>query len=295
MVKAIIKSMRPKQWVKNVFVLAALVFDRQLNNLPAALVTVLGFFLFCMLSGSVYLINDVFDKEADQNHPTKKNRPIASGQLPTTVALATAALIVTLSLIAAFMLTTPFGIISSVYFAMNLAYSLKLKHIPLIDVMIIAAGFVLRVAAGVSLIDVERFSPWLYIVTSLLALFIGFGKRRAEIACLSENANQHRKVLDGYSLEFLDQLITIVSGTTIVAYSLYTFSAPNLPDNNSMMLTIPFVLYGLFRYLYLIKIKKSGGAPEDLILSDRPLQICILLWGFSVLVIFYLPRFTALF
>jgi len=286
--------MRPKQWVKNVFVLAALVFDRQLLNWHATLSTLFGIFLFCMLSGSVYLINDVFDKKADQNHPTKKDRPIASGKLPGNVAVFTAAVVVAVSLFLAFRLTTVFGIISTVYFVMNLAYSFKLKHIPLIDVMVIAAGFVLRVAAGVSLIQVERFSPWLYVVTTLLALFIGFGKRRAEIACLNENANQHRKVLDGYSLEFLDQLITIVSSTTIVAYSLYTFSAPNLPANNSMMLTIPFVLYGLFRYLYLIKIQKSGGAPEELILSDKPLQLCILLWGISVLVIFYWPKIITL-
>jgi len=295
MLKAIIKSMRPKQWVKNVFVLAALVFDRQLTNWPATLTTLIGVFLFCMLSGAVYLINDVFDKKADQNHPTKKNRPIASGKLPTNVAIITAVVIIAISLYWAFHLSTTFGVISTVYFILNLAYSFKLKHIPLIDVMVIATGFVLRVGAGVSLIQVERFSPWLYVCTTLLALFIGFGKRRAEIVCLSENATQHRKVLDGYSLEFLDQLITIVSGTAIVAYSLYTFSAPNLPENNSMMLTIPFVLYGLFRYLYLIKIQKSGGAPEDLILSDRPLQVCILLWGMSVVVIFYWSKLIALF
>lgn len=295
MLKAIIKSMRPKQWVKNVFVLAALVFDRQLTNWPATLTTLIGVFLFCMLSGAVYLINDVFDKKADQNHPTKKNRPIASGKLPVNVAITTAIIVVVGSLYWAFRLSSSFGVISTVYFVMNLAYSFKLKHIPLIDVMVIATGFVLRVGAGVSLIQVERFSPWLYVCTTLLALFIGFGKRRAEIVCLSENATQHRKVLDGYSLEFLDQLITIVSGTAIVAYSLYTFSAPNLPENNSMMLTIPFVLYGLFRYLYLIKIQKSGGAPEDLILSDRPLQVCILLWGISVVVIFYWSKLITLF
>ncbi|MGV8025069.1 MAG: decaprenyl-phosphate phosphoribosyltransferase [Anaerolineaceae bacterium] len=294
MLKAIIKSMRPKQWVKNVFVLAALVFDRKLMDWPATRSTLFGAFLFCMLSGAVYLINDVFDKKADQNHPTKKDRPIASGKLPVNVAILIAVVVVTVSLFLAFHLSTAFGTISTIYFILNLAYSFKLKHIPLIDVMVIATGFVLRVAAGVTLFQVERFSPWLYVCTTLLALFIGFGKRRAEIVCLSENATQHRKVLDGYSVEFLDQLITIVSSTTIVAYSFYTFSAPNLPENNSMMLTIPFVLYGLFRYLYLIKIQNSGGAPEDLVLSDRPLQICILLWGISVVVIFYWLKIIAL-
>ena len=295
MLKAIIKSMRPKQWAKNVFIMAALVFDRQLTHWSATKPTLIGVFIFCMLSGAVYLINDIFDKKADQNHPKKKNRPIASGKLPVNVAAASAVVIVIGSLFLAFHLSTGFGIISTIYFLLNVAYSFKLKQIPLIDVMIIATGFVLRVGAGVTLINVERFSPWLYVCTTLLALFIGFGKRRAEIVCLSENAIQHRKVLDGYSLEFLDQLITIVSGTTIVAYSLYTFSAPNLPENSTMMLTIPFVLYGLFRYLYLIKIKNSGGAPEEVVLSDRPLEICILLWGISVVVIFYWSSIVALF
>ncbi|NMB61038.1 MAG: decaprenyl-phosphate phosphoribosyltransferase [Chloroflexi bacterium] len=295
MLKAIIKSMRPKQWVKNVFVLAALVFDRQLTNGQALIKTLVGVLLFSIFSGSIYLINDVFDKKADQNHPKKKDRPIASGKLPVSLAITISIILIVFSLYFAFRLTTAFGIISAVYFLMNLAYSFKLKHIPLIDVMVIATGFVLRVAAGVSLIQVERFSPWLYVVTTLLALFIGFGKRRAEIACLNENATFHRKVLDGYSLEFLDQLITIVSSTTLIAYSLYTFSAPNLPQNNAMMLTIPFVLYGLFRYLFLVKVQQSGGAPEELVLSDRPLQICIFLWGIAVLVIFYWSTIISLF
>ena len=157
----------------------------------------------------------------------------------------------------------------------------------MIDVLIIAAGFVLRVAAGVTLIAVQRFSPWMYVVTTLLALFIGFGKRRAELKQLSVDANNHRRVLDGYSIPFLDQLITIVSSSTILTYSLYTFSAPNLPENHSMMLTIPFVLYGIFRYLYLIQIKGEGGAPEELVLTDRPLQVTILLFGVAVFLVFY--------
>jgi len=171
---------------------------------------------------------------------------------------------------------------------MIILYSKWLKRIPIIDVMIIAAGFVIRVAAGVSLIKVERFSPWLYIVTTLLSLFIGFGKRRAELVLLSKDANQHRIVFEGYSIPFLDQLITIVSSATVIAYSLYSFSAPNLPENHSMMLTIPFVLYGIFRYLYLIQIKQSGGAPEELVLKDKPLQMSVFFYGISVLIVFYL-------
>ncbi len=159
---------------------------------------------------------------------------------------------------------------------------------PLLDVMIIASGFVLRIASGVALINVERFSPWLYVVTTLLALYLGFGKRRAELNLLASGAGEHRKVLEGYSLPLLDQLITIVSATTIVAYSLYTFSAPNLPANHTMMLTIPFALYGIFRYLYLIQVKNYGGAPEEMLLTDRPLQIAIALWGISILLIFYI-------
>jgi len=173
------------------------------------------------------------------------------------------------------------------YFVLNLAYSLWLKHIAILDVLIISAGFVLRVGAGVTLIAVERFSPWLYIVMFLLSLFLGFGKRRAELALLAHGAGSHRKVLDGYTLPLLDQYIMIVSGTTIVAYSLYTFSAPNVPENHSMMLTIPFMVYAIFRYLYLIEVKHAGGTPEEVLLSDRPFQLSMLLWAVTVIVIFY--------
>ncbi|GIV66763.1 MAG: decaprenyl-phosphate phosphoribosyltransferase [Chloroflexota bacterium] len=288
MLSALIKSMRPRQWSKNVFVLAAVVFDKKLLNPEAVSKSLAGMILFCLISSSVYLINDILDAEADRNHPQKRNRPIASGKLPIPVAAIAAIGIIVVTIPVSFLLSTLFGWIALVYFLVNLAYSTRLKHIPLIDVLIIAAGFVLRVAAGVSLIEVERFSPWLYVVTTLLALYIGFGKRRAELTLLQNDANNHRRVLDGYNLTLLDQLITIVSGTTIVAYSLYTFSAPNLPDNHSMMLTIPFVIYGIFRYLYLIQVEQAGGAPEDIVLTDRPLQATILLWGISVLFVFYL-------
>lgn len=287
MLSALFKSMRPRQWSKNVFVLAAVVFDKKLLNPEAVGKSLAGMILFCLLSSSVYLINDILDAEADRNHPQKRNRPIASGKLPVSVAATAALLIIIITIPLSFLLSNLFGWIALVYFLVNLAYSTRLKHIPLIDVLIIAAGFVLRVAAGVSLIEVERFSPWLYVVTTLLALYIGFGKRRAELTLLQNDANNHRRVLDGYNLALLDQLITIVSGTTIVAYSLYTFSAPNLPDNHSMMLTIPFVIYGIFRYLYLIQVEQAGGAPEDIVLTDRPLQITVLLWGLSVLFVFY--------
>lgn len=281
--------MRPRQWTKNVFVLAALVFDRQLFHIQSLERTLLTFLIFCLVSSSVYLINDVMDMEADRLHPVKKNRPIASGKLPVSVAIVTSVVLILGSLVASYFLSIGLLAIVAVYFVLNLAYSKWLKHMPIIDVLVIAACFVLRVAAGVSVIQVERFSPWLYVVTTLFALYIGFGKRRAELMVLvPENVQSHRKVLSGYSIQFIDQLITIVSSTTIIAYSLYTFSAPNLPANHTMMLTIPFVLYGIFRYLSIMQINKMGGEPEELLLKDRPLQITILLWAISIMIIFYL-------
>jgi 4-hydroxybenzoate polyprenyltransferase len=287
MMADLIRSLRPKQWIKNLFLLAALIFDRQLSNFSAASRTVFGLVIFCMLSSAVYLFNDIFDKDADAVHPIKKERPIASGRISIPIAAGVGVLLAVIALLWSFQLSFSFMLICASYLATNLLYSKWLKHVPIIDVMIVASGFVLRVAAGVTLIEVERFSPWLYVVTTLLALFIGFGKRRAELTLLSTNANNHRAVFEGYSIEFLDQLITIVSGTTIVAYSLYTFSAPNLPSNYAMMLTIPFVLYGIFRYLYLVKVRESGGEPEELVMKDRPLQFSVFLWGLSILVIFY--------
>jgi len=295
MLRALLKAIRPKQWAKNAIVLAAVVFDRQLPNPFSAtshsaiplMRCLAGVFIFCLLSSSVYLINDIMDIEADRNHPVKKNRPIASGKLPIPVAILTAVVLSLLSFFAAASLSMTFFGIVAAYFIINLLYSKWLKHIPLLDVLILASGFVLRVAGGVSLIEVERFSPWLYVVTTLLALYLGFGKRRAELTTIQAGGLHTRKVLDGYTLPFLDQLITIVSSTTLITYSLYTFSAPNLPDNHTMMLTIPFVLYGIFRYLFLIQIKQDGGAPEDILFKDRPLQLAIILWGLSILLIFY--------
>ncbi len=284
----ILKTMRPKQWAKNVVLFAALIFDRQLTHLPSVWHTFLGFLVFCLISSLVYIINDLVDVETDRQHPEKKNRPIASGQLPVTVAYGVVAILLFLCSTGAYLLSANFAMVGLAYFILNLAYTFWLKHIVLLDILIIAAGFVLRVAAGVMLIHVERFSPWLYVVTTLLALYLGFGKRRAELALLADTAQSHRKVLAGYSIPLLDQLITVVSSTTIVAYSLYTFSAPNLPDNHSMMLTIPFALYGIFRYMYLIHVKNHGGAPEDMLFKDHPLQLAIVLWGLAVITIFYL-------
>ena len=281
--------MRLRQWSKNIFIFAALVFDKQLLDVQSTLRTLAGFFLFCLISSSVYIFNDLADAEADRQHPDKKDRPIASGALPVNIAVLAGSSLALISLGLSYLLSLQFLIVLVVYFLLNLAYSKWLKHVPILDVLILAAGFVLRVHAGVTLIAVERFSPWLYVVMTLLSLFLGFGKRRAELALLTENAGAHREVLKGYSIPLLDQYIMIVSGTTIVAYSLYTFSAPNVPANHSMMLTIPFVVYTIFRYLYLIHMEHAGGAPEDILLSDRPFQIAMLLWALTVLVVFYLP------
>lgn len=287
MLKALLKTMRPRQWTKNVFIFAALVFDKQFFVAASFLRTLAGFALFCLISSSVYIFNDLADIEADRKHPEKKRRPIPSGELPIRAAWAAGIILVIVALALGYWLSPIFAAVMGVYFLTNLAYSKWLKHIPIVDVLIISAGFVLRVGAGVTLIHVERFSPWLYVVMTLLSLFLGFGKRRAELTLLQHGAGSHRKVLDGYTIPLLDQYIIIVSGTTIVAYSLYTFTAPNVPANHSMMLTIPFVVYAIFRYLYLIHVEERGGAPEDILISDRPFQIAMVLWALIVLVVFY--------
>ncbi len=287
MFKAILKAMRPRQWTKNAFIFAALVFDQQLLLLNPFLRTLAGFGLFCLISSSVYIFNDLADVEADRQHPEKKKRPIASGQLPINVAWSVGIILAVIALSLGYLLEPAFAVVIGLYFMINMAYTKWLKHVPIVDVLVIASGFVLRVIAGVTLINVERFSPWLYVVMTLLSLFLGFGKRRAELILLAQGAASHRKVFDGYTIPLLDQYIMIVSGTTIVAYSLYTFSAPNVPANHSMMLTIPFVVYTIFRYLYLIHVEERGGAPEDILLTDRPFQIAIALWALTVLVVFY--------
>jgi 4-hydroxybenzoate polyprenyltransferase len=288
MMKYLLKAMRIRQWIKNGFIFFALVFDKQLFQSGPFLVTLEGFFLFCLISSSVYLFNDIADIEADRQHPEKKNRPLASGKLSVGVAMSAAVLLALISISLGYVLAPAFAAIVTIYLVTNLLYSRWLKHIPILDVIIISSGFVFRVAAGVTLITVERFSPWLYVVTTLFSLYIGFGKRRAEMALLEQGAGSHRKVLDGYTIPLLDQYITIVSGVTILAYSLYTFTAPNLPENHTMMLTIPFVLYGIFRYLQLIQMGHAAGAPDEVALKDRPLQITVLLWGLAVIAVFYL-------
>ncbi len=290
MLRDLLLSMRPKQWIKNIFVFAPLVFDIKLTHPNYLLRTSAGFVLLCVISGVVYLLNDVVDREKDRLHPRKRNRPIAAGRLPVPTAITAAVVFVLISLPLAYLLDPIFCLILLVYLLLQVAYSFVLKRLVIVDVLTIAAGFVLRVAAGVPLVQAERFSPWMYTCMALLALFIGFGKRRHELTTLGEGANAHRTILQEYNLPLLDQIITIVTAATLVAYSLYTALAENLPPNHAMMLTIPFVLYSLFRYLYLVHVKGLGGEPEEIVLRDRPLQAGVVLWGLSVVLIMYVFR-----
>ena len=287
MVTGIFKSLRPKQWTKNGFIFAALVFDVKLFQIDPFLKTVLGFILLCFISGTVYLVNDLVDIEKDRAHPIKKNRPIPAGQVPLKAAVITAIVLPAVCLPVGFLLDSIFGLILTGYLILQIGYSFILKNIVIVDILTIAAGFVLRVAAGVPLVQAERFSPWLYVFTVLLALFLGLGKRRQELVVLKGQAVKTRSILSEYNIPFVDAMMPIVTTGTVITYSFYTFSAPNLPDNHLMMLTIPFVIYGIFRYLYVIHMQGNGGAPEEVLLADRPLQLAIFLFGVAVVIILY--------
>jgi 4-hydroxybenzoate polyprenyltransferase len=292
----VLRAVRPRQWPKNLIVFMALIFsidDKWQLSDPSSWVDLLGwttltFVLFCLVSSADYLVNDIVDRESDRQHPRKRKRPIAAGQLSVRAALIWAVALAAVAIAGAFAITWSVGLVISGYLAMMLAYTFWLKHIVLLDMMVIGVGFVLRAMAGGLAIDVP-ISPWLYVVTALGALFLVINKRRAEIKLLKEGAGSHRPILDEYSTELLGQIGALVTASTLIAYGLYTFTAENLPDNNSMMLTIPFVLYGLLRYLYLVDKHDEGGSPEEVLLTDRPLQADILLWvatAATVLVVF---------
>lgn len=288
MLSGLISSMRPRQWPKNGFVFVALLFDRKIFD-PASVLAVLGaFVLLCLMSGAVYLMNDLADVESDRLHPTKRNRPLASGRLNPRVAGVASFLFAAISLAAGYLLSPELAVILLLYLVAQIAYTFRLKHLVLLDVLTIAAGFVLRIAAGVAVIEVERFSPWLYVFGGFLALFMALGKRRAELVLLGGDASNHRAILEDYNLDLIDRLQGIVTTSAVVAYSLYTFLAEGLPENHAMMLSIPFVLYGIFRYLYLIHVRGEGGAPEEILLRDRPLQVTLVLYGIVVFVALYL-------
>jgi 4-hydroxybenzoate polyprenyltransferase len=288
LVTALIKSMRPRQWTKNVFVFVPLFFDRKLTDPQSVLRALAAFILLCLMSSAVYLMNDLVDIEKDKKHPTKKHRPLPSGDLSPTVAAVAAVILAVISLAGGYLLSPTLALVLLVYLGLQVAYTLWLKNVVLVDVLVVASGFILRIAAGVAVIEVERFSPWLYVFSGFLALFLVLGKRRHELVLLGENSASHRSILSEYNIDLIDRMLGIVTTGAVVAYSLYTFLAEGLPANHAMMLTIPFVLYAIFRWLYLIHVRHEGGAPEEIVLRDRPLQVSIMLWGAVVFVALYL-------
>ncbi len=284
--------MRPKQWTKNVLVYAGLIFDGQLFRVDSLLRVTLSFMLLCLAASTVYLINDLFDIERDRQHPKKRFRPLPSGQLPVSLAVAAAIVLPIITVGVATLYSPYFAVILIIYIVINILYSFRLKHIVIIDVLTITAGYVLRVAGGVVVIQVAKFSPWLYAVTALGALFLAIAKRRQELVMMAEGADQVRPIFREYNLPLLDDMLRTVTTSTLIAYILYTIEAPTvlLAGNSLALLTVPFVIYGLFRYLYLIHVKGEGSAPDEVVLSDRPLQITILLWGLTfVLVLYIIP------
>jgi len=287
---SLVLSLRPSQWTKNLIIFGALMFGQRLTDVSAVLHAVAAFVIFCALSGVVYLINDVADREADQRHPVKRHRPIASGELPVRVALGAALVIGSLGLAAAFWLQPLFGILAASYVLLLGLYSGSLKHLVIIDVLTIAIGFVLRAVAGAVAVDVA-ISHWLYILVILLALFLALSKRRHELVLLADRATGHRRILEEYSPYLLDQMIAVVTASTIVAYAFYTVSPDTVQKFGSdrLVLTLPFPLYGIFRYLYLVHQKEGGGSPSDMLLTDRPLLLCVGLWAAVVAIIIYGP------
>ena len=292
-VTALFVSMRPRQWYKNLIIYLAFFFtiDEAWSldtDIGAALnmfgVVTLAFLIFSALTGAVYLLNDIMDAESDRQHPRKRHRPIASGHLGIPVAWTAAIVLAVVGVAGAFLLEPAFGAISVVYALANVAYSLLLKHIVLVDVFVISGGMVLRAVAGAAIMQVP-ISPWLYLCTALAALLLALIKRRSQLATAGEEAASQRPSLSRYTVEALDRLVVITATASLIAYSLYTFTAPNLPDNDAMMLTIPFVAFGLFRYIILSGSADAGENPEDLLMGDVPLIATIALWLVSAAVI----------
>jgi 4-hydroxybenzoate polyprenyltransferase len=281
-------SLRPNQWTKNLFVFGALVFAQKLNDPHAVLRATAAFVVFCALSGAVYLVNDVLDREQDQRHPLKAMRPIASGAVDPKTALVIALALAASALVAASRFGLPFFATACAYLGLLWAYSAYLKHFVILDVLTIAAGFTLRAVAGGAAISVPV-SHWLLVCTSLLALFLALSKRRHELVLLAEEAPDHRPSLDQYTPYLLDQMIAVVTASTLIAYAFYTISPETTEKfgTDLLSLTIPFPLYGIFRYLYLVHRRDLGGSPAELLLNDRPLLVCVALWAFAVVLIIY--------
>ncbi len=286
----LVLSLRPEQWTKNLVVLAGLLFGRRLLDGESVLLAVATFVIFCALSGAVYLFNDVADRDADRVHPLKSTRPIAAGDLSPRVALVTAGVLGGAAVLSGVLLRPALGAVASTYLVLLLLYSTLLKHVVIVDVLTIAAGFVLRAVAGAVAVDVP-ISHWLLVCTTLLALFLALSKRRHELTLLADGATEHRRILQEYSPYLLDQMIGVVTASTLVAYAIYATSAETAErlGTDRLGLTIPFVLYGIFRYLYLVHQKRGGGSPAALLLADRPLMACVALWAASVVLILYTP------
>ena len=289
LVAAAVVSLRPRQWSKNLFVFAGLIFSQSLFT-PLFWPALAAFLIFCALSGAIYVFNDLADVEKDRLHPTKRNRPIASGALAAPTAAAMGVVLLVGSLGAAFRLSVPFFLVAAAYAILLTAYSLWLKHLVILDVLTVAAGFVLRAVGGAAAIAVE-ISGWLVICTILVALFLALGKRRHEYRTLRGDAASHRPILAEYSESFLDQMVAVVTASTVTAYALYTMSPDTVAKFHTRLLpvTLPFVLYGIFRYLYLLYRRELGGNPSDLLLNDRALLVNTVLWMLSLLVIIYGP------
>jgi 4-hydroxybenzoate polyprenyltransferase len=293
----LLRTMRPRQWTKNGIVFLALIFSvgqeyhisEPSTWLPMLLAALAAFACFSLVSSADYLVNDIRDVESDRAHPRKRHRPIAAGLLAPNVAWGAAAVLFVAGNAGAFLIDWRAGMVVLAYSVLMIGYSYALKHVVLIDLMVIAAGFVLRAMAGAYAIDVP-ISPWLYVVTALGALFLGINKRRAELELLQDGASNHRRILDHYSLPLLDQMASTVTAATLMAYGLYTFTAEGLPENHTMMLTIPFVLYGIFRYLYLVNVKKEGGSPEEVLLKDVPIIVCIIGWIATAMIVLLVAR-----
>jgi len=286
----LVRSLRPSQWTKNLIIFGGLLFGQRLFDLRSVVYASAAFVVFCGLSGVVYLLNDVADRDADRRHPLKRHRPIASGALSTSAALAAAVVIGVLALAAAFSLRVEFGFFATAYVALLAFYSGPLKHVVIIDVLTIAIGFVLRAAAGAVAIDVP-ISNWLLVVTILGALFLALSKRRHEIVLLADEATRHRATLQEYSPYLLDQMISVVTASTLVSYAFYTINPETVEKFHTthLGLTLPFLLYGIFRYLYLVHQKEGGGSPAEMLLNDRPLLLCVALWALAVALIIYGP------
>ncbi|MBI3894219.1 MAG: decaprenyl-phosphate phosphoribosyltransferase [Candidatus Wallbacteria bacterium] len=288
MIRVLLEAGRPKQWVKNGFVFAALFFSRKLAEPAMVLRSLTAFCTFCLLSSAVYYLNDLCDLEADRAHPTKCRRPLASGRLSIGAAKVATALLALAGLGLATKLGVPFALIATLYLVQNLAYSFWLKKVVILDVMLIAAGFLLRAIGGAVALPVA-FSGWLVLCTVMLALFLGFTKRRQEIVLLGEDASRHRETLTSYNLPFLDQMISVVTASTVMSYALYTVSPEVVSKyhTNHLALSLPFVLFGIFRYLFLVHVRSDGDNPTRVVLGDRPLQVNILLWALSVGIVLY--------